>query len=238
MNTVLLLTLAAVILCVPACRRRSVAGWYVLWFVVLFFVDQCLTRGMLLTWLPRIGNDWNWTGKVLSILASSAAILVLRNKRAIDFALRLPTRGSLKPVLTVIAALVALGAGVFWATSPAGDPSFETHLYQSTMPGLAEELAFRGVFLGLLNAAFGRSRRVFGAKMGWGAVVTSVLFGLWHALEFDASTGLSFDPGTMLSLTAAGLVLAWLRERSGSLLAPLVFHSLVNELGTVVMLLK
>jgi membrane protease YdiL (CAAX protease family) len=238
MNTVLLLTLAAAILCVPVCRRRSVASWYVLWFVVLLFVDQCVTRGMLLPEFPRIDNDWNWTGKVLSILVSSAAILALRNKHAIDFAIRLPTRGSLKPVLTVIVALLALGTGVFWATSPAGDPSLETHLYQLTMPSLAEELAFRGVFLGLLNAAFGRSRRVFGAKMGWGAVVTSVPFGLWHALEFDASMGLSFDPGAMLSLTAAGLVLAWLRERSGSLLVPILFHSLVNELGNVVMLLK
>jgi hypothetical protein len=99
---------------------------------------------------------------------------------------------------------------------------------------LAEELQFRGVLLALL-----RRRRSPAAAALW----TSLLFGASHALPtIDHYRGnpvsdLAPDPGrgrrltvlaTTLSTASAGGAFAWLRLRSGSVLAPTVAHAAVN----------
>ncbi|RRA49253.1 CPBP family intramembrane metalloprotease [Acidipila sp. EB88] len=54
-------------------------------------------------------------------------------------------------------------------------PGWETLLYQATLPGLDEELAFRGVECGCLLCCFGQtSGRI------WAAALTSLLFGFAH----------------------------------------------------------
>ena len=93
-----------------------------------------------------------------------------------------------------------------------------------------EEVAFRGVLLALLL------RR---SPMRRALLVHSVLFGLWHVppLLIGADDGvLSAVPlafGTLLATAVAGLGFAWLRLRSGSLLAPVLAHIGTNSTATV-----
>jgi membrane protease YdiL (CAAX protease family) len=106
---------------------------------------------------------------------------------------------------------------------------------------LPEELAFRGLLLALL-----RRRHGVPAATLW----SSVLFGLWHVLPalgggtanaaMAAAVG-GDAAGTSLRVVAtvaftslAGVVLCWLRLRSGSLLAPVLAHWTVNGLGVIV----
>ena len=105
---------------------------------------------------------------------------------------------------------------------------------------LLEEVAFRGVLWGLLRRARGTATAT---------AVTSLLFGLWHALP---SLGLASDnraiSGTVgsgrsaevvavlaaMGFTAlAGVVFCELRRRSGSLLAPAGLHWAVNGLAVL-----
>jgi uncharacterized protein len=104
-----------------------------------------------------------------------------------------------------------------------------------------EEVLFRGVLLAL------------GARtMGWwrSAVLSSVLFGLWHilpaqgaaqanpAVEDVVSAGGGGTAGVVLAVVTsvvatalAGLVFCWLRIRSGSLFASMGLHWATNGLG-------
>jgi len=95
---------------------------------------------------------------------------------------------------------------------------------------LWEETAFRGV----LQAAL---RRV----MPGGAAVaaTSGVFGIWHirpTIGALRANGLAAGPGrTLAAVTAAvaataagGVLFSWLRERSGSLAAPVLLHLATN----------
>jgi membrane protease YdiL (CAAX protease family) len=99
---------------------------------------------------------------------------------------------------------------------------------------LAEEVLFRGVLLAMF-----RQRRSPVAAVLW----TSLLFGAWHVLptidhyQGNPASDLVADPGrgrrlavlaTTLSTTGAGGVFAWLRLRSGSVLAPVLAHTAVN----------
>jgi len=93
-----------------------------------------------------------------------------------------------------------------------------------------EEIAFRGV----LRAAL---RRVLGEPGA--TVVGSAVFGLWHvrptveALEINGVAGgrgaRFFAVTAVVGGTAgAGAVFCWLRERSGSLAAPVLLHVATN----------
>jgi membrane protease YdiL (CAAX protease family) len=100
---------------------------------------------------------------------------------------------------------------------------------------LLEEVAFRGVLLGLV-------RRHRGAT--WASITSSVLFGLWHILpslrlgQANHAVGAVLGTGQILTVLAAvaftavaGLLLCELRRRSGSLLAAAALHWATNGLG-------
>lgn len=103
---------------------------------------------------------------------------------------------------------------------------------------LLEEVAFRGVLLGLINRHRGAA---------WASVTSSVLFGLWHILpslrldQANRAVGAALGAdatGRVLAVLAAvgftalaGLLLCELRRRSGSLLAAAALHWATNGLG-------
>ncbi|SED90058.1 CPBP family intramembrane glutamic endopeptidase [Streptomyces sp. Ag109_O5-10] len=106
---------------------------------------------------------------------------------------------------------------------------------------LLEETAFRGVLFALLC----RLRTATTA-----AVLSSVLFGLWHILPslnlnkdkpllgslfgHSVAGAVLVDVGAVLFTAVAGCLLCWVRDRSGSLLAPMALHWAVNALGYAV----
>jgi membrane protease YdiL (CAAX protease family) len=61
--------------------------------------------------------------------------------------------------------------------------------------------------------------RVLGANLGAGFLTTQVLFALGHLVVFQAWRLGTFFPG---------LIFGWLRERTGGLAAPVLFHALSN----------
>jgi len=103
---------------------------------------------------------------------------------------------------------------------------------------LLEEVAFRGVLLGLVNRHRGAA---------WASITSSVLFGLWHILpslrlgSANQAVGAAVGTGRTgqvlavlgaVAFTAvAGLLLCELRRRSGSLLAAAALHWATNGLG-------
>ena len=85
---------------------------------------------------------------------------------------------------------------------------------------LVEEVAFRGVLLGLALRLTSPVRA---------ALLTAVTFGLWHVLPAWRADGAAVAAGALVATTAAGLVFGWLRTRSGSLLAPILAHLATNS---------
>jgi membrane protease YdiL (CAAX protease family) len=98
-----------------------------------------------------------------------------------------------------------------------------------------EEVAFRGVLLGLFARRSGTARAV---------VASSALFGVWHVLPtLDALEANDLAAGTPARVAAVGgavvltgvvgALFCALRLRSGSLVAPAVVHLATNSLGAL-----
>lgn len=102
---------------------------------------------------------------------------------------------------------------------------------------LFEEVAFRGVLSGMWLRAGASARRASG--------VTALAFALWHLIPTrDALSGNPLDsrfttPAAKAGVVATGALLtgissfglSWMRERSGSLVAPWMTHAAINSVG-------
>ena len=176
--------------------------------------------------------DLNWQGKLLALAATLAiASLPMFGWRRVGLTLA-QAPGSLKAVLPVMILYCAFFLALALAF-PDGPPSREDIAFQLTMPGLQEELFYRGVLLFALDRAFTARARFLGVDWGWGAVLSCMLFGLDHAFGFSNGQ-FSFDPMFMALTALPSFIGVWVRLRTGSLLLPIVMHNFGNAISLLV----
>lgn len=212
-------------------RRQFAPAWLAVAAMLVAINDVLLTSGYGL--LPdAIGGEWNWQGKLLALAATLAmAGLAGFGWRRCGFTL-VQASGSLRAAMP--AALLYAGFFAAIALAFPGDAGdTETLLFQSTLPGLEEELFYRGLLLFALDQAFTGRTRLLGVDRGWGAVLSCLLFGLAHAFSF-AADGFSFDAITMALTAVPALLGIWMRLRTGSLLLPVLLHNLGNSLSLLI----
>jgi membrane protease YdiL (CAAX protease family) len=200
--------------------------WLAAALLLMLAYDALLTRGYGAISLSFWPSAWNWEGKTLAILLSLAvASLPSLGWRRVGLTLKQQRQG-LGGAAILCGALIILFTGLALHFPGQGFDA-DSLAFQMTMPGLDEELFYRGVLLLMLNEAFERPVRILGAPMGWGAVVSSAAFGLAHALTY-ADGAFSFDAPLMASTGVSALLLVWLKEKTGSLLLPIVMHNFGN----------
>ncbi len=113
-----------------------------------------------------------------------------------------------------------------------GRDDWETVAFQWTMPGLDEEVFYRGVLLVAMNEAFAKRISILGAPIGFGGLLTSALFGLAHGLSFGPG-GFEFELGFFLMTGGPSILLLWMREKTGSILLPVIAHNIANGAFTM-----
>jgi CAAX protease family protein len=93
-------------------------------------------------------------------------------------------------------------------------------LVQLLVVALPEEMLYRGFMqTGWARSAPERGVTVLGARLGAGFLATQALFALGHLVVLEPWRLGTFFPG---------LLFGWLRERTGDLATPIVFHALSN----------
>lgn len=213
-----------------ALRGKVKWGWFLGALALMAAYDALLTRGYGHIPIHFWPSDWNWEGKVMALILSLVVAVALGARRC-GLTLKQDRKG-LKGALILSGALVALFLGLaLYFPGQGTDP--DTLAFQLTMPGLDEELFYRGVLLLMLNEAFARPLRILGAPMGWGALISSVAFGLAHALGYSDGA-FTFDAMTMLLTGGPALLLVWVREKTGSLLLPVLLHNFANSIFLIV----
>lgn len=205
----------------PLDRRITLAGAaaFALYLGADDFITGLPRRVPLLDILP---GAWNWDGKLYSLALAAMVIVALRlTPRQLGLAwpqakLRLATVVS----LAYIAWATWLGHHFGTSHSP------ETLAFQATMPGLAEELAYRGLAPALLLSLAQRGGRADPPHLAV-ILATAAVFGLWHGLS-TSQGAIAMDWMSAALTGFGGLVAGWLRFATGSLLFPVLVHGVAN----------
>ncbi len=95
------------------------------------------------------------------------------------------------------------------------------HLFYVAIP---EEFFYRGYVQSRLEEAFGPKWRIFGVELGWGWLLSCVIFAFGHSI-------VSFQ-WWHFAIIFPSLVFGWLRARTGQVMAGAFFHAWCNVLVT------
>lgn len=193
----------------------------------LVLAAMVYVAAMVLAGWPEAGPfadlDWNWQGKLLTLLFLTVLVLLWPGVTWRDVGVRMPRRHWWVPVLLIVGSAFALQR----VMRPLGElqVTAETVAFQATLPGLDEEFFFRGFLLLLLDRALRPRQEVLGARFGWSGLITSVLFGLGHGLHLGAGLVLEVDPGAIITTGLLGACFLWLRVRWDSLWPAVLAHN-------------
>ena len=106
------------------------------------------------------------------------------------------------------------------------------------MPGLDEEIAWRGIMLGILSNSLKPKFNIGSFNLGNPAIIiTSILFGLGHSFGMTNSWEFYQNWFEFANTFLIGLIFCWITIRSGSILIPILLHNLMNILPHLIVLI-
>ena len=169
-------------------------------------------------------TGWEAQGRILALCFAlpALALLVWIFRVAQAIAKRLPTTLGIALYLGLWATPLMLA----WHFNRPWDVTLIAFLGSVIVAGPGEEIIFRGYIQSRLNAVFGRPFCLGGMQFGWGWPITAFLFGIVHIFNgFDPIHG-HYDLQWTWGLGGfiSGLMLGYLREKTGSVLSGAIFH--------------
>ena len=133
----------------------------------------------------------------------------------------------------VIASVMFAALAVMRDAYPGLLNGIKSLVYYLLFLGLGEELLYRGFILTRLNQVFEKPYQFFGVRWGLGVIIAALFFGLFHVI------GNGYDPISRIFAPEwwwgfwtvfAALPLSYVREKTGSILAPTILHGLPQGL--------
>jgi membrane protease YdiL (CAAX protease family) len=200
---------------------------------LLLFVASLVVLDVALIEITRVDGfqhlHWSWQECILSAAwpfflvtlvpgISLASIGVMSRFRA----------GWLRP--SIVALLLAMAVpAIFFILGVRKKLDAQGWAFLLIMPGLAEELVFRGVYQSLLNRVFGRPWRLANAEFGWGLIISAILFAGSNGLvAVDPQLHARIVPHAAIAPVMLSFVSGWVRERTDSVWPSVFGHNLSN----------
>jgi hypothetical protein len=212
-------------------RRKKLADYGLAFKPVKYHLDMaaaCFIPVALANLPFGMGVDYTAWGGALILAAVQMGLLVA-------LALQLRKKPSL-PDLGIAAGLL-----LFPIASPAAEATagkaLVLFLTYALFVGFGEEILYRGYMQSRLNEVFGKPFSFFGVAFGWGAILTALLFGFTHIGVLRMILGLSSEVTLAWGFWTifSGLVFSFVREKTGSILAPALLHGLPQAIAVVIL---
>lgn len=197
----------------------------------VYFILVYLTSNLLVSVLSPVvifpGQQYNWIGKLAAFLFELLSCFIIPSISVRKFGLtsKINWRGSGKILLICIVYFLFRCAIYLYMAEGDELVHSEAIAFQSTLPGLQEELLFRGVLLGVLTRIFPYPDwKLLDVKFGWPVIITSILFGLAQGLTLP----FHFDIFIFLRATLEGLLLGLLVRKTRNVFSAVVYHNLLS----------
>lgn len=131
---------------------------------------------------------------------------------------------------TAVGPGLLVGALLLFSAAPpaawSASHAFGTFVFYSFFLAPGEEILFRAYVQSRLNRPFGRPFTLFGVRFGWGLVIGAGVFGVFQCLNLPSLVRWEVNPRPWLGISMFfwGLAFGWLREKTGSVVAPIIAH--------------
>jgi hypothetical protein len=167
-------------------------------------------------------DSTSWSGALIlsaSILAAFLFIAWLTRKKSI------PVMG----IITIVVTVIMFGMISFSRGSlPSASTGVGSFIIYAILVGFGEELLWRGYIQSRLNQAFGKPFQFMGVMWGPGLILAAAFFGFVHVLNgYPGQWYWAWGLWTVFN----GLLLGFVREKTGSILASTILHGLPFGLG-------
>lgn len=173
----------------------------------------------------------NWSGKIYSIIVSLIFLILYKGNKIKDYYLTLSQNKKEKRKVILITFCLFVLVLLLGNKSKPINFNLEKLTYQMTIPGIDEELAYRGIMLSLLSQIFipyFKLGRII--KVNPAILVTSILFGLIHSLFINNNFELNFNSYSFVVTFLFGYTLGYITILTKSILLPLVIHNTWNTI--------
>jgi len=232
------LTIALVLLCIAYKRKSSAPLIAMCLLFIAFSFDEILLA------LPHVslfsGLHWNWQGKIFQSLWPFILVYCLKWLAPKELGFVSPKYAMsyfYSGLFAVFFVGIAIFSSFYVGLPSVNDINDETILYEFTLPGLGEELVFRGVFLAILNKYLRRQWSFLGVNFGWGAILVTFLFMTVHLIIYDAATNTMTLTDNFIFPLLAGVILVVIREKTESIWPCVLFHNIANGLYFVTLMI-
>lgn len=222
--------------------NRNIANWKksIGLFCLYFLLYKiALLIPINIEWMQIDGLNWNWLGKILAITLSLTFYHLFKQNLGQElFVNAKPQKEFIKSsiILLVVVSVISIMEGILfynqkWDT--------ETLLFQLTVPGIDEEIAYRGIIVGLFSSFMSKQisfkKIVIHHPSIW---IAGILFGLIHALQFDKQWNLAFDLFYFIKTFLLGLIWGYMTIKTKSILLSIISHNLSNTLANFIGMIK
>jgi membrane protease YdiL (CAAX protease family) len=138
----------------------------------------------------------------------------------------------LPPIISIVSILTNSKPGI----PGVGDMSFPQFVCSVIiLASVAEELFIRGLIQGYLNPLRTKRLDLGRISLSLPVLVSATLFGSMHFSVYVAGGSLAFTLCIIVMTTVMGLMAAYYRERTESLIPPVAVHMTANIVGSVLL---
>jgi uncharacterized protein len=185
--------------------------------------------------LKIIKSDWNWNGKILGILFGVICYFLFRHLFIDHDYFGLKQDKTYFKRATIVSIIVVLSASILWYIFGKSEFNLESLAFQLTLPGIDEEIMYRGILLGLLMSGLKVQVKFIGNPS---LLIISILFGIIHALKLVEGFIPNFNLIYFLQTGLAGYAWGWVTIKSRSIVLAIISHNFSNFFGTLAMMIK
>lgn len=196
----------------------------VLSIIVCYFIyNAALTMQFQFNCLNIIHGNWNWDGKIYGLACGIVLYFLFRRQFADNnfFTIKQNKEG-LRSALKVALAIMCIS--LLGGIVNDNEFNLETLLFQISMPGIDEEIMYRGVLLGLMCSAL---RTGNAAWRNPAIIINAILFGLVHALSLS-NGALQINAMNFVWTGIIGYSFGYITIKTRSILIPMLTHNLYN----------
>lgn len=180
---------------------------------------------------PELNVMGNYTGMIVSFAIAIIFILCLSKKtrEEIGFTFKFNMKTLRFGIYIFLGFLIFDFIFKMIIFPKGGEFDLNQFLFQATLPGLTEEIVFRGILLWILSKAFVPSKEIKGVFFGWGFIIVTFAFAMVHGVALTETMEIKVDYITIAYITLiTSLSLGILRKFSGNLILPTIGHNVVN----------